>query len=77
MSKLNLSSQRKPGSPLPSFIVAANARLGEKNAAFEWLEKAFQSHETFFMRLKVHPLFDVLHGDPRFDDLVKRIGIPD
>jgi len=33
--------------------------------------------EPFLTDLKVHPVFDSLHGDPRFDDLVKRIGIPD
>jgi tetratricopeptide (TPR) repeat protein len=59
------------------FIAAVHARLGEKDAAFDWLEKAFQSHDSFLQHLKVHPLFDSLHGDPRFDDLVKRIGIPD
>ena len=62
----------------PSFFIAAvHARLGEKDAAFEWLEKTFQAHEPFVTELKVHPLFVVLRDDPRFDDLVKRIGIPD
>jgi serine/threonine protein kinase/Flp pilus assembly protein TadD len=59
------------------FIAAAHARLGEKDVAFDWLEKAFQSHDSFLQHLKVHPLVDALRGDPRFDDLVKRIGIPD
>ena len=62
----------------PSFFIAAvHTRLGEKDAAFEWLERAFRAHDPFLLELKVHPLFDALHGDPRFDDLVKRIGIPD
>ena len=52
-------------------------RLGEKDAAFAWLEKAFQEHPIYLVYLKVHPLFDSLRGDPRFDALVKRIGIPD
>jgi len=51
--------------------------LGEKAAAFAWLEKAFQSHDRLLTVLRVHPTFGVLHSDPRFDDLVKRIGIPD
>ena len=42
-----------------------------------WLEKAFQEHATFLRYLKVHPLFDGLRDDPRFDALVKRMGIPD
>jgi len=45
--------------------------------AFEWLEKAFQERVAFLIFLKVPSYFGSLHGDPRFDDLVKRIGIPD
>ncbi len=67
----------KSGDPLSHFIAAAHARLGEKDAAFEWLDKAFQEHESFLVYFKVHPLFEGLRGDPRFDALVKRIGIPD
>jgi serine/threonine protein kinase/tetratricopeptide (TPR) repeat protein len=67
----------KPGVPLSHLIASVHARLGEKDAAFEWLEKAFEEHASFLVYLKVHPLFDVLRDDPRFDALVKRIGIPD
>ncbi len=67
----------KPGDPLPFFIALVHACLGEKEAAFEWLEKAFQSHDSVMLELKVHPLFAVFHDDLRFDALVKRIGIPD
>jgi TolB-like protein/Tfp pilus assembly protein PilF len=59
------------------WIAAVHARLGDTDAAFEWLERAFDERATFLVFLKFHPLFDALHGDPRFDDLVKRIGIPD
>ena len=67
----------KPGDASAFWIAAAQARLGEKDAAFEWLERAFQKRTFFLVHFKVHHLFDTLHGDPRFDDLVKRIGIPD
>jgi len=53
------------------------ARLSEKDQAFEWLEKAFQERAGFLVNLKHYRPFDILHGDPRFDDLVKRIGIPE
>jgi len=56
---------------------AVHARLREKDSAFEWLEKALQERPSFMLWLKIHPMFENLHGDPRFDDLVKRIGIPD
>jgi len=48
--------------------------LGDKERAFEWLEKAFQDHESLVLYLRVDPLFDPLRSDPRFDNLVRRVG---
>ena len=67
----------KPGIGLAVWIAGVYACLNEKDAAFEWLEKAFQEHALFLVYFKVHPIFENLRGDPRFDALVKRIGIPD
>jgi serine/threonine protein kinase/Tfp pilus assembly protein PilF len=67
----------EPGSSLSFFIASVHARLGESDTAFEWLEKAYQDRISFLMNVKMHLAFDGLHGDPRFDALVKRIGIPD
>jgi serine/threonine protein kinase/tetratricopeptide (TPR) repeat protein len=67
----------KPDGTSSFGIAAVHACLGEKDAAFEWLEKAFQERVGFLVFLKVALQFDNLHGDPRFDALVKRIGIPD
>ena len=58
-------------------IEAVHACLGEKDAAFEWLERAFHERAAWLVFLKVAGFFATLHGDPRFDSLVKRIGIPD
>jgi eukaryotic-like serine/threonine-protein kinase len=66
-----------PGSAISFYIAAVHARLGEKDVAFEWLEKAFQDRIGLLVHLKTMPLVDALHGDPRFDAMVKRIGIPD
>ncbi len=65
------------GSAISFYIAAVHARLGEKDVAFEWLEKAFEDRIGLLVHLKTIPLLDALHGDPRFDALVKRIGIPD
>jgi eukaryotic-like serine/threonine-protein kinase len=67
----------KPGSGVSVWIGGVYACMNEKDAAFEWLEKALQEHALFLVYLKFHRVFDNLHGDPRFDALVKRIGIPD
>jgi tetratricopeptide (TPR) repeat protein len=72
-----VESAWKPGDPVSYFIAAVHARLVEKDPAFEWLEKAFHRPETLLVELKVYPMYDDLHDDPRFDELVKRIGIPD
>ncbi|MCA1617586.1 MAG: hypothetical protein LC729_04130 [Acidobacteria bacterium] len=52
------------------------ARLGEKDQAFQWLEKGYQDHALELPILKVDPLFDNLRSDPRFADLVRRVGLP-
>jgi eukaryotic-like serine/threonine-protein kinase len=53
----------------------AYAVMGEKEAAFAELEKAYQAHDWFLARIKVDPFLDTLRNDPRYADLVKRIGL--
>ncbi len=50
------------------------AELGEANAAFRWLDKAVEEPSAIIMLIKVDPIFDALRGDPRFGDVVKRVG---
>ncbi len=49
--------------------------LGEKDKAFEWLDKAYEEHSFNLTHLKVEPRFDPLRSDPRFADLLRRIGL--
>ncbi len=49
--------------------------LGEKDLALTWLEKACEAGEGEMAFLRMNPSFDSLHGDPRFDDLLRRIGL--
>jgi adenylate cyclase len=51
------------------------AALGDKDDAFYWLEKAYQERTGKLYLLKVHPLADPLRDDPRFTDLLRRIGL--
>lgn len=48
--------------------------LGDKDRAFYWLERAFQERSNWLVLSKVGRRLKPLHGDPRFDDLLKRIG---
>jgi serine/threonine-protein kinase len=50
--------------------------LGEKERALEWLEAGCVERETPMSALGVHPIYDSLRDDPRFDVLVRRVGIP-
>jgi serine/threonine-protein kinase len=57
-------------------IAAIYVALGEKDKAFAWLDKAEKDHDLSVVRLKVEPRFAGLRPDPRFNDLVRRIGLP-
>ncbi len=50
------------------------AALGEKDEAFAELNKAFENREFGIVLLKVDPRLDPLRDDPRFQDLMRRIG---
>src|ERR1043166_4950694 len=51
------------------------AGLGDKDRAFECLDKAVEDHEWWAFFLKVEPGFDSLRSDPRFDELIRRTGL--
>jgi tetratricopeptide (TPR) repeat protein len=59
----------------PNFIALIYAALGDKDQAFQWLEKAYTDHDDDLSLLKVDPRWDCLRGDPRFDSLVERVGL--
>ncbi len=60
--------------PAAAFL---NAYLGldDKEQAFVWLEKAYQEKSNILQFAKVHPYFDQLRSDPRFADLLHRVGL--
>ncbi|HEV3374096.1 MAG TPA: protein kinase [Candidatus Acidoferrum sp.] len=60
----------------PAWIASQYAFLGEKDRAFAWLEKAYAEKSGFLHYLKVSPDFNSLRSDPRYADLLKRMGLP-
>ena len=60
----------------PGAVVFVYTGLGDKDRAFAWLEKAYQERSYFMAYLKVVPTADPLRSDPRFDDLLRRMGLP-
>jgi TolB-like protein/DNA-binding winged helix-turn-helix (wHTH) protein/Tfp pilus assembly protein PilF len=49
--------------------------LGDRDSAFAWLEKAYQERASRLGELP-DPVFDILRSDPRFQDLMRRLGLP-
>ncbi|MBK5285780.1 MAG: hypothetical protein JJE25_10295 [Bacteroidia bacterium] len=49
--------------------------LGNKDKAFEWLEKSYRRNEESLCSLKVDPKFDPIRSDPRFTELLKKVGL--
>jgi TolB-like protein/Flp pilus assembly protein TadD len=49
---------------------------GDKEKAFEWLQVAFENHDTGMLALMIDPLLNSLHDDPRFNALVAKMNFP-
>jgi adenylate cyclase len=63
---------------VPSGSVAIlHGALGESNEAFAWLEKAYEERDPQLTYIKAGRRFEPLRKDPRFKQLVRRVGLPD
>ena len=60
----------------PYSIAMIYTGLGDKDQALACLEKAYDDRSSYMVYLKVEPVFDSLHSDPRFVDLIRRVGLP-
>ena len=56
-------------------FVNAYLGLGDNEQALAWLERAYEEQSNMLQLIKVHPYFDPLRSDPRFVDLVHRVGL--
>lgn len=59
------------------YVAAVYAGLGEKDKAFEWLEKDFQSRQGFLSDIRWRIHFETLRDDPRYKSLLKRMNLPE
>ncbi len=71
-----LERQAKTAPAWAHQVAAVYVALGEKDQAFSWLEKAYQGRSSFLRWLKVDTRFEPLRSDPRFQDLLRRVGLP-
>jgi tetratricopeptide (TPR) repeat protein len=72
--ELEKLSEQKPSSNYYR-LARQCAMLGEKEQAFEYLNKAIEKRHGQLTMLYVEPSFDILRDDPRFDELVRRVGL--
>jgi hypothetical protein len=60
----------------PFEVATAYSLLGNKDRALEWLGKAVEARSSFVSSLRVDPTWDNIRSDTRFEELVRRIGLP-
>lgn len=70
-----LKKRRQRGDAQAASLVIVYLGLGETEQAFFWLEEAYKERSNMLQFVKVHPLFDPLRSDPRFADLLHRVGL--
>lgn len=73
----NYKESAKSSYVSPVSVAEVCMRVGDKECAFEWLEKGFQERDDLMINLKVEPVFDGIRLDPRFQDLMRRVGLPE
>jgi len=59
----------------PLFVTVAYLGIGNREQSLAWLEKAYAVHSSELVSLKVNPSYDLLRGDPRFQNLLQRVGL--
>ena len=69
-------AQRKTGYFSAFEIAELYAGLGDKTQTFHWLNTAYQEHDWLLITLNTNPELDPLRSDPRFAELVRKVGLP-
>jgi len=70
-----LKQRRQKGYVPAGAFINAYLALGDYDEAFAGFERAYQEQSNILQFLKVHPFFDPVRGDPRFKDLLRRVGL--
>ena len=70
-----LKARKSAGYVPAAAFVNAYLGLGDNEQAFYWLEQAYKEKSNILQFVKTHPYFDPIRGDPRFADLVRRVGL--
>jgi glycerol kinase len=73
--RLDIAKEESKQHSMSLEIAHLYTRLGEKEQAFVWLDKAYEEHDMWLATLKVEPKWDSLRSDPRFQELERRVGL--
>lgn len=73
LKKLDALSQQQYVSPLEVGLIYVG--LNKKEAALAWLETAYEVHDVELYGIARDPKVEPLHSDPRFQDLIRRVGL--
>jgi tetratricopeptide (TPR) repeat protein len=60
----------------PMAMAMIHTGLGNRNEAFDWLGRAFEDRSAGLVYLRVDPVFEPIATDPRFAELIRRVGLP-
>ena len=60
----------------PGAVALVFSGLGDADAAMLWLERANEERDPWVTGIQIEPMFDPIRTDPRFQDLVRRVGLP-
>ncbi len=71
----DLSERSKRSYVAPALFAIIYGALGDKDKAFEFLEEASRERDSMLVFLRIDPLYDPLRTDPRFAELIKRVGL--
>ena len=69
-----LEEESKRGYVSPYFVAIDYGLLGDKERVFEWLEKAYKERSSWLVEVRADPLWDFVKSDPRYTDLLRKIG---
>jgi tetratricopeptide (TPR) repeat protein len=56
-------------------LLIAYSGTGQKERVIELLQRAYSEHSNAVVQIKVDPMYDPIRGDPRFEDLLRRVGL--
>jgi hypothetical protein len=71
-----LKNESQKGYGAPNEIAIYYALMGDRDHTFEWLEKGYAERSGRMEYIKAEDSFEPFHSDPRYIDLLKRMGLP-